>query len=83
MMTNNGRTEKELTMSLLDSLSENLTIANSDDCLASLQGAHTACRGGELGHDQPPDGQGEGQPDGHCVDHDGEVGVEQQEDPPG
>ena len=37
----------------------------------------------ELDHDEPPDGQGEGQPDGHRVDHDAEVGVEQEEISPG
>ena len=30
-------------------------------------------------HDEPPDGQGEGQPDRDCVDHDAEVSVEQEE----
>ena len=36
----------------------------------------------QLDHDQPPDGEGEGEPDGDGVDHHREVGVEQQEDSP-
>ena len=35
-----------------------------------------------IDHDEPPDGEGEGEPDGHRVDHQGEVGVEQHEDAP-
>ena len=33
-------------------------------------------------HDEPPDGEGEGEPDGNSVDHQGEVGVEEHEDSP-
>ena len=36
----------------------------------------------QLDHDQPPDGEGEGEPDGDGVDHHREVGMEQQEDSP-
>ena len=37
----------------------------------------------KLDHDdEPPDGEGEGEPDGHGVDHHCEVDVEQQEDAP-
>ena len=36
----------------------------------------------ELDHDEPPDGEGEGEPGGHRVDHHCEVGVEHHEDSP-
>ena len=60
-----------------------LTIAKSQDILASRQCAQPAGNAGELDHQQPPDGQAEGEPDRHCVDHDGEVGVKQEENSPG
>ena len=60
-----------------------LTIAKDQDGLTPGDGADADCKNGELDHDEPPDGQGEGQPDGDSVDHDAEVGVEQEEDCPG
>ena len=36
----------------------------------------------ELDHDEPPDGEGESEPDGDGVDHDGEVGMEEHEQAP-
>ena len=54
-------------------ITDNHTIAKTKDCLAVPHGAVAACHGGEPDHQQPPDGQGEGQPDGDGVDHDGEV----------
>ena len=60
-----------------------LTIAKSQDSLASWQCAQPAGNGGELDHQEPPDGKAEGEPDGHGVDHDGEVGVKQEENSPG
>ena len=35
------------------------------------------CKGVILDHDVPPNGKAQGQPDGHCVDHQGEVDMEQ------
>ena len=40
------------------------------------------CKRVILDHDVPPDGEGEGEPDGHRVDHDAEVGMEQEENCP-
>ena len=59
-----------------------LTKSSSQYKFAPLQGANPDSRGGEPDHDEPPDCETEGQPDGDCVDHDGEVGVEQQENAP-
>ena len=36
----------------------------------------------ELDHDEPPDGEGQREEDGHRVDHHCEVDMEQHEDPP-
>ena len=60
-----------------------LTVSCGEDNLAPGHGAEADRQGGELDHDEPPDGEGEGQPDSHSVDHDGEVGVEEHEDAPG
>ena len=46
------------------------------------QSADSDGGGGEFYHDEPPDGKGEGEPDGDGVDHDGEVCVEQEEHRP-
>ena len=59
-----------------------LTKSSSQYKFAPLQGANPDSRGGEPDHDEPPDGQTEGQPDRHCVDHYAEIDVEQQEDGP-
>ena len=57
--------------------SENkLTISTNQNIDAPRYGAEADCQSWELDHDEPADGQGEGQPDGDCVDHDAEVGVE-------
>ena len=53
------------------------TEACSQNNFTSLQGADPDSRGGESDHDEPPDGEAEGQPDGHRVDHYAEVDVEQ------
>ena len=58
------------------------TKSSSQYKFAPLQGANPDSRGGEPDHDEPPDGQAEGQPDGDCVDHYAEIYVEQQEDGP-
>ena len=76
-----GRTVKRKVMN--GKLFVSLTTAKSQDCLASWQCAQTGGNGGEFDHDHPPDGQEEGQPDGHGVDHDGEVCVKQEENSPG
>ena len=60
-----------------------LTRAKDQDQLAPLHGAQVAGKGGELDHQQPPDGQGEGQPGGHSVDQEAEVIVEECKDAPG
>ena len=60
-----------------------LTRAKDQDQLAPLNGAQVAGKGGELDHQQPPDGQGEGQPGGHSVDHEAEVIVEECKDASG
>ena len=49
------------------------TIAKSEHCLACAHCAEAARQGGEPDHQEPPDGQGESEPDGDGVDHDGEV----------
>ena len=59
-----------------------LTKSGSQYKFAPLQGANPDSCGGEPDHDEPPDGQTEGQPDGDGVDHDAEVDVEQEEDCP-
>ena len=60
-----------------------LTVSEREDDLAPGDGAERDGLGGELDHDEPPDGEGEGQPDGHRVDHHAEVAVEEHEDAPG
>ena len=55
-----------------------LTISTHKKKNYSLSSAEVDSLGGEPDHDEPADGQGEGQPDGNCVDHDAEVGVEEQ-----
>ena len=52
------------------------TKACSQNKFTSLQGADPDSRGGEPDHDEPPDGETEGQPDGYRVDHYAEVDVE-------
>ena len=59
-----------------------LTKSSSQYKFAPLQGANPDSRCGEPDHDEPPDCQAEGQPDGHGVDHYAEVDVEQEEDGP-
>ena len=46
------------------------------------QSADSDSGGGEFYHDEPPDGKGKGEPDGDGVDHDAEVGMEQEENCP-
>ena len=53
-----------------------LTISTNKKTRYPWDGAEVDCNGRELDHDEPADGQGEGQPDGDCVNHDAEVGVE-------
>ena len=59
-----------------------LTKSSSQYKFAPLQGANPDSRGGEPDHDEPPDGQAEGQPDGHGVDHYAKIDVEQEKDGP-
>ena len=73
--------QRMLGMQVLDKVV--VTVAKGQEDPAVRHGAQGHCHGAELDHDEPPDGKGEGQPDGHRVDHDGEVGVEQQENTPG
>ena len=54
-----------------------LTEPKEQNYLASLDCTKWRRVGGELDHDEPPDGQGEGQPSGYCMDCDGEVCVEE------
>ena len=58
------------------------TVSKDQNSFTSCDGAEADSQSGELDHDEPPDGQGEGQPDGDCVDHDAEVGVEKEKDCP-
>ena len=53
------------------------TKARNQNKFTSLQGADPDSSGRESDHDEPPDGEAEGQPDGHRVDHYAEVDVEQ------
>ena len=55
------------------------TVSKTQDHFTLLDRAETDGHGGELDHDEPPDGKGEGEPDGHRVDEDTEVHVEQEE----
>ena len=59
-----------------------LTKSSSQYKFAPLQGANPDSRGGEPDHDEPPDGEAEGEPDGDCVDHYAEVDMELEEDRP-
>ena len=59
-----------------------LTKTKEEDDLAPCHRAEGGRLGGELDHDEPPDGEGEGEPGGHRVDHHREVGVEHHEDSP-
>ena len=52
------------------------TVSKTQDHFTLLDRAETDGHGGELDHDEPPDGKGEGEPDGHRVDEDAEVHVE-------
>ena len=61
---------------------EILTKAKDEDDLAPAHRAEGGRLGGELDHDEPPDGEREGEPGGHGVDHHCEVGVEHHEDSP-
>ena len=54
-----------------------LTVSKSQDNFTLVNGAEGDCHGGELDHDEPPDGQGQGEPDGDGVDVVAEVHVEQ------
>ena len=59
-----------------------LTISWYQNRFAPTDGAEADWQCGELDHDEPPDGQGEGEKYGHSVDHDAEVAVEQEKDCP-
>ena len=82
MVSNIGTTEKKYSVIYVQMI-EIRTITKDQDRLAPGDGTEADCYDGELDHDEPPDGKGEGQPDGDSVDHDAEVGVEQEEDCPG
>ena len=58
------------------------TKACSQEELAPLLGTDPDGGGWELDHNEPPDGEAEGQPDGDSVDHYAEVDMEQQEHRP-
>lgn len=60
-----------------------LTVGGDQDHVAPGHGAVDGRQGVELDHDEPPHGQGEGQPDGHGVNHDAEVDVEPDDGRPG
>ena len=60
-----------------------VTKAKDEESLAATEGAEVDCLGGVLDHDEPPDGEGEGEEGGDGVNHHGEAGVEQHEDAPG
>ena len=47
-----------------------------------MHGAVGHSLGVALDHDQPPDGQDQGVPDGHCVEEHGEVPMKQEEHGP-
>ena len=59
------------------------TISQDDEDDTALPGAHGDRLGVVLDHDQPPDRQHQGVPDGHGVHDVGEVDVEQEEHCPG
>ena len=59
-----------------------LTKARHQEKFTSFLGADPDGRGGEPDHDEPPDGEAEGEPDGDCVDHYAEVDMELEEDRP-
>ena len=52
-----------------------LTKSSQKDNPAPGQGTDPDSGGGELDHDEPPNGEGQGEPDGHRVDHDTKVGM--------
>ena len=54
-----------------------LTISQDDHEVAPLRGAESDSAGVVSDHDQPPDGQHQGVPDGHPVQDQREVDVEQ------
>ena len=53
-----------------------LTVAKDKNGSTPQQTAQGDCLGRELDHDETPYGKRESKPDGDCVDHDTEVGVE-------
>ena len=56
-----------------------LTVAEPEHHAALVRRAEVHRLRGELDHDEPPDGQGQRQPDRHRVDEVAEVHVEQHE----
>ena len=59
-----------------------LTVAEPEHHAALVRRAEVHRLRGELDHDEPPDGEAEGEPDGDCVDHYAEVDMELEEDRP-
>ena len=49
---------------------------------AASHGTDFGSQAVELDHDEPPDGEGQREEDGHSVDHHGEVDMEEHEDSP-
>ena len=60
----------------LETTSSLLTITKEQNSSASFDGAQSDRQQGELDHDEPPDGQGEGKPGRDSMDHDAKVGME-------
>ena len=59
-----------------------LTVSQDDHEVAPLRGAERHGTAVVADHDESPDCQHQGVPDGHSVQDQGKVGVEQQEDCP-
>ena len=59
-----------------------LTVSQDDHKVAPLRSAESHSTRVVPDHDQPPDGQHQGVPDGHPVQDQREVDVEQEEDCP-
>ena len=82
MVKTSGTTETFENNILLLSHCILLTVSKDKKNTAPVHGAVGHSHGVELDHDQPPDSQHQGVPDGHRVEDHGEVDMEQQEDTP-
>ena len=81
-MRNYPAGEQKHTAAILSPDLQPLTVTQDDHEVAPLRGAESDGPGVVSDHDEPPDGQHQGVPDGHPVEDQSEVGVEQEEDGP-